>query len=154
MTDPSKHIPTGSSSAEEWVVWHKSLKRWFSKNEANQYWVSFWNQRAGAGSDADVNSLRAYMKSQNVNLVTDTSGDVTDALVKAGDWIGSGMEMTRTLLYGGVILGMGLIAYYVIAQTRQGRTASDMALDVTSIRTGGRLKAVSGAAGTTKLLKQ
>lgn len=153
MNDPSKHIPTSSSSAEEWVVWHKALKRWFSKNEANQYWVNFWNQRAGAGSDADVNSLRAYMKSQDVKLVTDTSGDITDTVVKATDWFASGIDTTRTLLFGGVILGMGLIAYYVIAQTRQGKTASDMALDVASLRAG-RMKGVTSKAATTKLLQQ
>ena len=51
--DPSKNIPNSASSSEEWIQWHKNLKRWFSKKEANAYFIKFWNQRAGAGTEAD-----------------------------------------------------------------------------------------------------
>lgn len=150
QVDPSKTIPTASSSAEEWIAWHQALKNWFSKKEANFYWTRFWNQRAGSGTDADVHSLRSYMQSQGVDVVTTTGGEITDGVMTVVDFTGDTIKWTRGILIGGVILTLGIVAYYFFMQTRQGKSVGDMAMDVASIRTGGIKPQIGGS--TTKLL--
>lgn len=143
-TDPSKHIPTSDSTAEQWVTWHRSLKKWFSKNEANEHWLRFWNQRAGAGSGADTHDLRSYMESQGVNITTTVWGDVTDGTMNVVEWGAETFTWARGLIIGGVIVGMGLIAFYVIYSTTKGRTAGEMATDVATIGRGKRLRKMAG----------
>jgi hypothetical protein len=129
-SDPSKRIPTTDDTAEMWISWHKSLKKWFSKNEANEHWLRFWNQRGGAGSDADIISLREYMQTQGVDLTTTYMGDLADIGKGITDFVGDSITWSRGLIIGGVVVGIGLIAFYVIYSTTKGKTASDMALEM------------------------
>lgn len=115
--DPSKNIPTSSDSSEVWIEWHKSLKKWFSKNEANTHFVRFWNQRAGAGSDADTTDLRKYMKEQDVNLSTTAGGKVADMSAGIADWFASiGKIILILLIVGGVVV-IGVYAFKKVAPT-------------------------------------
>ena len=133
-TDPSKRIPTSADSAEQWVEWHKALKKWFSQNEANEHWIRFWNQRAGAGSQADTHGLRSYMDSQGVNLTTTTMGNIADGTMGALEWIGGTINWARGLIIGGVIIGIGLIAFYVIYSTRKGKNAGEMVAEFPALK--------------------
>ncbi len=126
--DPSKIIPTSVDTAEQWIEWHKSLRKWFSKTETNNHWLRFWNQRAGAGSEADTHDLRSYMEDQGVNLTTDTSGVVADTVLDAVDFVGDSLTWARGILIGGVIIGIGLIAFYIYSQTKNVKSASEMSL--------------------------
>jgi hypothetical protein len=156
-TDPSKRIPTTDDTAEMWISWHKSLKKWFSKNEANEHWLRFWNQRGGAGSDADTTSLREYMQTQGVDLTTTYMGDLADAGKGVLDFIGDSITWSRGLIIGGVVVGIGLIAFYVIYSTTKGKTASEMALEMPIVgrgkglaRMGARRKAIGGGSKALK----
>lgn len=113
--DPSKIIPTSSDSSEVWIEWYKALKKWFSKNEANTHFVRFWNQRGGAGTDADTTDLRKYMKEQGVNLSTTAGGKIADAGSGLIDWLSNvGKVILILLIIGGVIV-IGVYAYGRIA---------------------------------------
>ncbi len=124
--DPSKIIPTSADTPEQWVLWHKLLKGWFTKKEANSHWLRFWNQRAGAGSAADTHDLRSYMEGQGIDLTTDTKGKITDSVMDVVDWGVETANWVRGIIIGGVILGIGLIAYYIVKSTNNGKSAGEM----------------------------
>ncbi|CAG5082269.1 hypothetical protein [Parvicella tangerina] len=149
-SDPSKYIPNSTSSAEEWISWHKQLKKWFSKTEANAYFVKFWNQRAGAGTQADTHSLREYMSSQGVELTTDWTGELSDVTHDVTDWFVSGLEWTRAIIIGTTIIVIGIASYYLIAQIKKGKTLNDAAELAMKVRTGGMI----GGTPSPKLLGQ
>lgn len=128
--DPSKIIPTSDDTSERWVAFHKALKSWFGKAAANSYFVKFWNQRAGAGSSADTHDLREYMNSQGVNLQTDFAGDVVDFEMGIVDWFGDTANVLRAVIFGTVIVGVGLIAYYMIKGTNHGKSMGEMVAPV------------------------
>lgn len=127
-TDPSKSIPTNADSAEQWVVWHKSLKRWFHKKEANEQWLRFWNQRAGKGSDPDTHELRKYMESQNVNLTKTPAATIADKAIGVLDWTEDTINAIRFIVLGAVVLLILLISYYIFHSTRRGKSISEMVL--------------------------
>ncbi len=117
--DPSKFIPTSSDSSEMWVEWHKALKKWFSKNEANTHFVRFWNQRAGAGTDADTTDLRKYMKDQGVNLSTTASGKVADMGAGITEWVSSVGKILLILITIAGIVFIGVYAFGRVAPKAQ-----------------------------------
>lgn len=139
---PCKSIPNSVSPAESWVNWHKLLLKWFSKQEANQEWIRFWSQRAGAGAPADTHDLRDYMRSQGVDLTTDMSGEIRDKVENIGDWIGDTFSGIRAIFLGAVILAIALIAYYMITNIKRGKQMSEITADLRNIR---RPKVTTGA---------
>lgn len=134
--DPSKIIPTSESTGEIWVNWHRSLRKWFSKNEANRHWLRFWQQRAGAGSGADTHTVRSYMRKQGVELTTDTWGEFRDAGESVVGWFSDTINMTKIIVVGTIVVGVGLIAIYVINSSRRGKSVGEMALDVRTLGRG------------------
>lgn len=127
--DPSKVIPTSEDTSERWIVFHKALKSWFGKKSANAYFLKFWGQRAGAGSSADTRDLREYMDSQGVDITTDWKGEVTDATLDFFGWFGDTANALRAVVIGTVILGVGLVAYYIVKNTNKGKSAGEMIID-------------------------
>lgn len=119
-TDPSKFIPNSESAPEQWIIFHKALKSWFSKTEANAQFTKFWNQRAGAGSPADTHDVRAYMEDEGVDLQTTTSGEITDSAFGVFDWFKSAANWLRGIIIGALIVGILLIAFVVVQITRKG----------------------------------
>jgi hypothetical protein len=161
--DPSKIIPTSDDTAERWVVFHKALKSWFGKQSANAFFLQFWGQRAGAGTSADSHDLREYLDTQGVNLSTDMKGEITDTTLDFFDWFGDTANVLRAVVIGTVVLGVGLVAYYIIKKTNKGQSAAQMLMD--SPLPMGRLnsaKAIGGvnassatkAIGTVNILKR
>ena len=132
--DPCKAIPNSVSPSEAWVNWHKSLLKWFSKQEANQHWIRFWAQRAGAGTPADTHTLRDYMRTQGVDLTTDASGVMRDKLEEGWDWFRGTLTGIQAVFFGAVILAVALIAFYFIFNIRRGKQMSEFAADIRSIR--------------------
>jgi hypothetical protein len=105
--DPSKNIPTRSSEAQDWISWHKSLKRMFGKKTANELWVYAWSKRGGVDSNANTGRLRDYMGGQGVDVqrttldaIRDTGVSIIDTTLTIGKW---------ALIGGGVIVGAFLI---------------------------------------------
>lgn len=127
--DPSTVIPTSEDTAERWIVFHKALKSWFGKQSANAYFLKFWNQRAGAGTSADTHDLREYMDEQGVDLTTDWKGELTDFGMGFVDWFSDTANVLRVVAIGVVVLGVGLIAYYIIKSTNQGKSIGRMVID-------------------------
>ncbi len=121
-TDPSQYIPTSADPSEIWIEWHKSLRKWFSRNEANSHFLRFWQQRAGAGTTADTHSLRSYMQKQGVNLSTTTAGELTDMSVGVFNWFKNSATTARTLVIIGILAAMGLVIFYVVHSIRKGNS--------------------------------
>lgn len=148
--DPSKVIPTSEDTSERWIVFHKALKSWFGKQSANAYFLKFWNQRAGAGTSADNHELREYMSGQGVDLTTDWKGEMTDFGMGIVDWFSDTANVLRAVAIGVVVLGVGLVAYYIIHSTNQGKSVGQMVIDA-PIGWKGATRAI-GSRGTAKLL--
>ena len=142
MNDPSKNIPTSVATAEQWIIWHKSLNKWFSKKDANDYWIRFWHQRAGAGSQADTVELRTYMSDQGVDLTTDWSGSVADGLSSIAEFFGDTFKLVRNIFFGAVILIIALIVYFLISGINKGKSPAEMFLDVRTLGATSKLKAI------------
>ena len=66
--DPSKTIPTGASEAQDWMQWHKDLKKVFGKKQANSIWTYAWSKRGGINSSANTRTLSNYMEKQGVDF--------------------------------------------------------------------------------------
>ena len=148
--DPSKVIPTSDDNAESWIVFHKALKSWFGKQSANAYFLKFWNQRAGAGTSADTRDLRQYMDDQGVDLTTDFKGEMTDFGMGIVDWFGDTANVMRGVVIGAVVLGVGLIAFYIYKSINSGKSGSQIVFDA-PIGLKGGAKAL-GKTGNIKLL--
>jgi hypothetical protein len=100
--DPSKNIPTRASEFQDWIAWHKSLKRTFGKKTANEIWVYAWAKRGGVDSNANVSRLRDYMSGQGVNIQRTTTDAIFDT---ASDFTSTMFSVTKWVLIGGVIIG-------------------------------------------------
>jgi len=107
--DPSVNIPTASSSSENWIQWHKELKRVFGKKTANSLWVFAWAKRGGKNAEGNTSKTRVYMKSQGVNIDTTKLNEAFDN-VRAT--INQGLSITKWVVIGG--LGVGAILFILI----------------------------------------
>jgi len=142
MNDPSKNIPTNVATSEQWISWHNALSGWFSKKDANDYWIRFWHQRAGAGSQADTVELRAYMREKGVELTTDWSGSVADGISDIGAFISDTFKLIRNIFFGAVILVIALIVYFLISGIKQGKSPGQMLIDARTLGATSKLKAI------------
>jgi hypothetical protein len=109
--DPSKTIPTASSKSENWIQWHKDLKKIFGKKKANSLWLYAWAKRGGINSSANTSVLRDYMDSQGVDITTTALGELSD---KIGDVLGFGFGVGKVMVIGTLsIVGLILIGILV-----------------------------------------
>ena len=106
--DPSKTIPTASSKPENWIQWHKDLKKIFDKKKSNSIWLYAWAKRGGVNSPANTRSLREYMDGQGVDITTTSLGELSDKIGNVLDFgfgvgkiiIISGLSVTALILIG------------------------------------------------------
>ena len=109
--DPSKTIPTASSKPENWIQWHKDLKKIFNKKKANSIWLYAWAKRGGIKSSANTISLRNYMDSQGVDITTTSLGELSD---KIGNVLDFGFGVSKVVIIGTLSLtGLILIGILV-----------------------------------------
>lgn len=109
--DPSQTIPTASSKAENWIQWHKDLKKVFGKKKANSIWLYAWAKRGGVKSSANTSSLRDYMDGQGVNVTTTSLGELSDAV---GNVLDFGLGIGKIVIIGGLsVVGLILISILV-----------------------------------------
>ncbi len=105
--DPSKNIPTASSKTEEWVQWHKDLKKIFGRKKANSIWVIAWAKRGGINSPANTNALSSYMKGEGVDIQRTTWEEIGESISD----IGSGIF---TIWKWGAIIGMTIVGLVLL----------------------------------------
>ncbi len=95
-------IPSVNSTDQQWIVYHKALKKDVGTTNANALWLKTWekrkNENAITGSKANTSDLRDYMKSQKVNLsadgafssavnIWDSATDSLEAMFGISKWI-------------------------------------------------------------------
>ena len=109
--DPSQTIPTASSKAENWIQWHKDLKKVFGKKKANSLWLYAWAKRGGVKSSANTSSLRDYMDSQGVDVTTTSLGELSDNI---GNVLDFGFGVSKVVIIGTLsVVGLILIGILV-----------------------------------------
>ena len=92
--DPSRDIPNANSSSATWINWHKTLRKFFNKKEANAIWVYAWSKRGGIDNESNDRTLSKYMEKQGVDIARsdlDEIGegflDFRDGLLSIGKWM-------------------------------------------------------------------
>jgi hypothetical protein len=115
--DPSKKIPTASSSGASWVQWHKDLVDIFGKKKANSIWVYAWSKRGGKTSPANTTALRQYMSENGVSVDTTTLSSMGDSIDSVFEGIGNFATVT-----GYVIIGVGAVSFLLLAKALYGLT--------------------------------
>jgi hypothetical protein len=109
--DPSQTIPTASSKSENWIQWHKDLKKVFGKKKANSIWLYAWAKRGGVKSSANNSALRDYMDSQGVNVTTTSLGELSDAV---GNVLDFGLGIGKIVIIGGLsVVGLILLSILI-----------------------------------------
>ena len=109
--DPSQTIPTASSKSENWIQWHKDLKKVFGKKKANSIWLYAWAKRGGVKSSANTSALRDYMDSQGVDVTTTSLGELSDSI---GNVLDFGFGVGKVVIIGTLsVVGLILIAILV-----------------------------------------
>ena len=109
--DPSKNIPTASSKSENWIQWHKDLKKIFGKKKANSLWLYAWAKRGGVNSSANTSALRDYMDKQGVDVTTTSLNEIADTL---GNVLDFGFGFGKVVVIGSLsIVGLILLAILV-----------------------------------------
>lgn len=109
--DPSKTIPTASSKSENWIQWHKDLKKIFGKKKANSLWLYAWAKRGGISSPANTSGLRDYMDGQGVDITTTSLGELSDSI---GNVLDFGFGVGKVIVIGSLsIVGLILIGILV-----------------------------------------
>lgn len=104
-------VPGKFATDQKWISFHKDLKRIFSKKEANQWFMRFWNQNAGQNSSANTSALRSYLKDEGVEL---TAGTIGGRIGDFASGIGSGFGTFFRVLGGVAVVGVivaGVIIY-------------------------------------------
>lgn len=109
--DPSQSIPTASSKSENWIQWHKDLKKIFGKKKANSIWLYTWAKRGGINSSANNSSLRDYMDRQGVNVTTTSLGELSDAV---GNVLDFGLGIGKVMVIGTLsVVGLILLSILI-----------------------------------------
>jgi hypothetical protein len=142
--DPSKKIPTASSSGASWVQWHKDLVDIFGKKKANSIWVYAWSKRGGKTSPANTSSLRQYMSENGVSVDTTTLSSLGDSIDSVFEGIGNFATVT-----GYVIIGVGAVSFLLLAKALYGLTKDpnktiEQALRVGAVTSTGGASSVIG----------
>jgi hypothetical protein len=140
--DPSKKIPTASSSGASWVQWHKDLVDIFGKKKANSIWVYAWSKRGGKTSPANTTALRQYMSENGVSVDTTTLSSMGDSIDSVFEGIGNFATVT-----GYVIIGVGAVSFLLLARALYGLTKDpnktiEQALKIGAITSTGGASAV------------
>jgi hypothetical protein len=87
VNDPSKNIPTASSSDEQWIAWHKKLKKPFNKKIANEVFLYAWSKRGGVDSKANTRKLSNYLESQGIDIERSTLDNIGEGIADVGSGI-------------------------------------------------------------------
>ena len=104
--DPSQSIPTASSKSEEWIQWHKELKKIFGKKKANSIWVFAWAKRGGVNSPANTNALSSYMERQGVDVQRTSLEEIGESIseITGGVFNFGKIMFIGSMVVGGVVL--------------------------------------------------
>jgi hypothetical protein len=126
MTEAIKNIPYTNAPAENWVLWHKALKKRYGKAEANRLFLAAYKKRVTATIPNFLN-LQAYMKKQGIKLegnwVQELEGSFSDGF--AGLQTALGVAGGFAVLI--VLLILGLATFVVVLIVNQPEKSTKLA---------------------------
>ena len=123
--DPSQNIPTASSKSEEWIQWHKDLKKMFGKKKANSLWVFAWAKRGGLESPANTNALSEYMERQGVDVQRTTIEEIGESISEIGSGI---FTFGKWVIIGSMLLTALILIRILYALTKNPKKTTETAL--------------------------
>jgi hypothetical protein len=105
-SDPSRNIPTGASESQDWIQWHKDLKKMFGKKKANSIWTYAWSKRGGVNASANSRGLSNYMEKQGVDIDRTALAELGEGVLDFGSGIFTAGKWITIIVAGvvGVIL--------------------------------------------------
>jgi hypothetical protein len=83
-SDPSLNIPTGASESQDWIQWHKDLKKLFGKKKANSVWTYAWSKRGGVDARANDRTLSNYMEKEGVDITRTSLAELSEGVLDFG----------------------------------------------------------------------
>lgn len=106
-------MPTRSSSAEQWQLWHKAILTEFGRDRANNLWLEAWEKRGN--NQANDEELRAYLQKNGISLDKDWQDATVDFAAGVvgglGDFIGN---IQRNIMIVGILV-LVIIAGLLVA---------------------------------------
>jgi hypothetical protein len=132
--DPSLTVPTARSESQDWIEWHKQLKKVFGKKAANGIWVYAWSKRGGIDSKANTRTLANYMEGQGVDFDRTSWDEVTETILDFGTGFSTALKWTG-IIVGGVVLVILIRIFWNLS-----KDPSSTIANAAAIRTGGRLR--------------
>ena len=120
-------LPKVDSESQDWILWHKALKKRFGKKEANMIWAKAWSKRAGAGSAPSTVTLRNYMEKQGVEIDTTLAEGFGDFADDIGGFFGGMFGTLKWIALGGLIIVGGVVVYSVVKVVKNPKKYEGMA---------------------------
>lgn len=135
--DPSKRIPTATSSDEQWILWHGQLKKLFGKKQANSIWLYAWSKRGGVDAKANTNRLSNYLEENGIDIERTTLDSIGEGIVDTASGIASFGKWFIIIPLG--IAGIILIAILVKLIQNPNKTVGQ------AVRLAPQARAIKGA---------
>ena len=114
-TKPINLLPTDKSTADDWVIFYKSLKDSYGEEAANYAFVKRWSLRKGSVSAADVERGTGLTLNKSFfESVEKTASSSVDYVGGFFNTIGTG---SKVVFYAGIGLGiilLGGVIYRVV----------------------------------------
>lgn len=106
--DPSKNIPTATSNDDQWIIWHKQLRRLFGKKQANSIWLFAWSKRGGLDTKANTRKLSNYLEKFGIDVERSTLDSIGEGFADAAEGFASTAKWFVIIPLG--VAGIVLIA--------------------------------------------
>ena len=123
--DPSQNVPSASSSDEQWMTWHKSLKKTFGKKTANQIWSMAWAKRGGTDVRANTTKLSNYMEKQGVDFERTNWAEIGESFTDFGSGMASFIKWSGVIVGGLILL---ILIRIIIALTKNPNKTVEQAI--------------------------
>lgn len=116
---PDKFIPNSNSTDADWEQWHRSLRSYLGRKQANGVFTKAWDLRGGVNVKGNTRKLRDYLQEQGLSIGTNGMQDIVDFGDDIGDSIGNFVNMAK---WGAILtfaVGLGGLAVIAISVARK-----------------------------------
>lgn len=106
-------------SCNDWITWHKELKKKYTKAEADKKWIAAWEQQGGTEHNANwckySGSFNEYVRKEKLdvsNFIANILNDATTVIENAGDTAVSATKILKWVVPGIVIAAAIGVLFY------------------------------------------
>ena len=146
--DPSKQIPTASSTDAQWISWHKKLKKVFGKKPANDIFLYAWSKRGGVDGKANTNTLSNYAEKNGFDIERSTLANIGEGI---SDTAGAVFGVMKWVWIGSLVIGGLILVKILMSLAKNPNKSVGQAISFTPVGRGAKL---AKGAGAMKALKK